>query len=94
MTLQLEVLSLDRAQQLVVLPRAPGEGSPDAFGTCPQQDSMGTLSPTLRRLRMRSRETCPSSLRGSCRLGDHVTFAVGRGADGLEAYDLKVVGRG
>ena len=32
-------------------------------------------------------------LAGSCRLGDHVTFAVGRGADGLEAYDLKEVGR-
>ena len=36
----------------------------------------------------------PFFLAGSCRLGDHVTFAVGRGADGLEAYDLKVVGRG
>ena len=36
----------------------------------------------------------PFFLEGSCRLGDHVTFAVGRGADGLEAYDLKVVGRG
>ena len=35
----------------------------------------------------------PFFLVGSCRLGDHVTFAVGRGADGLEAYDLKVVGR-
>ena len=35
----------------------------------------------------------PFFLAGSCRLGDHVTFAVGRGADGLEAYDLKVVGR-
>ena len=33
-------------------------------------------------------------LEGSCRLGDHVTFAVGRGAAGPEAYDLKVVGRG
>ena len=36
----------------------------------------------------------PFFLEGSCRLGDHVTFAVGRGAVGLEAYDLKVVGRG
>ena len=36
----------------------------------------------------------PFFLEASCRLGDHVTFAVGRGADGLEAYDLKVVGRG
>ena len=36
----------------------------------------------------------PFFLAGSCRLGDLVTFAVGRGADGLEAYDLKVVGRG
>ena len=36
----------------------------------------------------------PFFLEGSCRLGDHVTFAVGRGATGLEAYDLKVVGRG
>ena len=36
----------------------------------------------------------PFFLAGSCRLGDHVTFAVGRGANGLEAYDLKVVGRG
>ena len=35
----------------------------------------------------------PFFLAGSCRLGDHVTFAVGRGAAGLEAYDLKVVGR-
>ena len=35
----------------------------------------------------------PFLLAGSCRLGDHVTFAVGRGADGLEAYDLKVVGK-
>ena len=59
-----EVPSQDRAQRLVVLPKAPGEGSPDAFGTCPQQDNMGTLSPTLRRLRMRSWVTCPSSLRG------------------------------
>ena len=59
-----EVPSQDRAQRLVVLPRAPGEGSPDAFGTCPQLDCLDTLSPTLRRLRMRSRETCPSSLRG------------------------------
>ena len=33
-------------------------------------------------------------LAGSCRLGDHVTFVVGRGADGLEAFDLQVVGRG
>ena len=36
----------------------------------------------------------PFFLAGSYRLGDHVTFAVGRGADGLEAYDLKVVGKG
>ena len=36
----------------------------------------------------------PFFLEGSCRLGDHVTFAVGRVADGLEAFDLKVVGRG
>ena len=36
----------------------------------------------------------PFFLEGSSRLGDHVTFAVGRGATGLEAYDLKVVGRG
>ena len=36
----------------------------------------------------------PFFLAGSCRLGDHVTFAVCRGADGLEAYDLKVVGKG
>ena len=43
---------------------------------------------------MRSRGDVPFFLEGSCRLGDHVTFAVGRGADGLEAYDLKVVGRG
>ena len=35
----------------------------------------------------------PFFLEGSCRLGDHVTFAVGRGADGLEASDLEVVGR-
>ena len=36
----------------------------------------------------------PFFLEGSCRLGDHVTFAVGRGADGLEAFDLKVGGKG
>ena len=36
----------------------------------------------------------PFFLEGACRVGDHVTFAVGRGATGLEAYDLKVVGRG
>ena len=36
----------------------------------------------------------PFFLDRSCRLGDHVTFAVGRGADGLEAFDLEVVGRG
>ena len=36
----------------------------------------------------------PFFLAGSCQLGDHVTFAVGRGADGLEAYDLRVVGKG
>ena len=36
----------------------------------------------------------PFFLAGSCRLGDHVSFAVGRGADGLEAYDLRVVGKG
>ena len=35
----------------------------------------------------------PFFLERSCRLGDRVTFAVGRGATGLEAYDLKVVGR-
>ena len=34
----------------------------------------------------------PFFLAGSCRLGDHVTFVVGRGADGLEVFDLKVVG--
>ena len=39
-------------------------------------------------------EYVPFFLAGSCRLGDHVIFAVGRGADGLEDYDLKVVGRG
>ena len=33
----------------------------------------------------------PFFLAESCRLGDHVTFVVGRGADGLEAFDLKVV---
>ena len=33
----------------------------------------------------------PFFLEGSCRLGDHV--AVGRGADGLEVFDLEVVGR-
>ena len=54
---------------------------------------MDTLSSTLRRLRMRSVGDVPFFLAGSCRLSDHVTFAVGRGADGLEAYDLKVVGR-
>ena len=36
----------------------------------------------------------PFFLAGSCQLGDLVTFAVGRGADGLEAFDLRVVGRG
>ena len=36
----------------------------------------------------------PFFLSGSCQLGDYVTFAVGRGADGPEAYNLRVVGRG
>ena len=36
----------------------------------------------------------PFFLEGSCRLGDHMTFEVGGGADGLEAFDLEVVGRG
>ena len=36
----------------------------------------------------------PFFLAGSCQLGDLVTFAVGRGADGLEAFDLRVVGGG
>ena len=36
----------------------------------------------------------PFFLPGSCQLGDYVTFAVGRGADGPEACDLRVVGRG
>ena len=35
----------------------------------------------------------PFFLEGFCPLGDHVTLAVGRGADGLEAFDLEVVGR-
>ena len=35
-----KALSQDRVQQLVVKVRVPGEGSPDAFGTCPQQDCL------------------------------------------------------
>ena len=89
-----KALSQDRVQQLVVQVRVPGEGSPEAFGTCPQQDCLGSQSPTLRRLRMHAFVgDVPFFLEGSCRLSDHVTFAVRRGADGLEAFDLEVVGR-
>ena len=78
-------LSRDRVQQLVVQVRVAGEGSLDA-GLC------GFIESDFARAAYAFVEDVPFFLEGSCRLGDHVTFAVGRGADGLEAFDLEVVG--
>ena len=98
-------IALQIAEQIVDTPVPRGR----VHGSLPRQSSAARTTSARRRFTGRiwhmpvaelygfiesDEGDVPFFLAGSCQLGDLVTFAVGRGADGLEAYDLKVVGRG
>ena len=98
-------IALQIAEQIVDTPVPLGR----ARGSLPVQSSAAQTSSARRRFTGRiwhmpvaelygfiesDEGDVPFFLAGPCQLGDLVTFAVGRGADGLEAFDLRVVGRG